>query len=246
MGNLPHDVTSKEIEDLLQVYGKVTDIKLHPEINVPRGTAFLKFQNQFIADQVAKLKEIEFRGRKISVNRAVLEKPKLAGGVDVYVKDVPRDITEGEVRQIFNDCGSILKVRFPTDRLGDPLNCVFVVFENIEQARAAANKNTMLYKGRNLQIKVAIDEKKLQDENSKIYVYGFPRKDTTETHLRAHFSGFGKILRVGMLSKGDSAKGDAVITFSNSKEAYAAINQADKRLLGHLLKIDLKKPKIIS
>ena len=85
VGNLPYDVTERELREHFSIAGPLTFVSLpiDRETNKPRGFAFVEFDNPaHAADAVKRFNNQPFKGRVIAVNeaRARESRPPMGGG----------------------------------------------------------------------------------------------------------------------------------------------------------------------
>ncbi|MBQ6534165.1 MAG: hypothetical protein IJI37_03265 [Opitutales bacterium] len=61
--------------------------------------------------------------------------------MEIFVGNLPFDITEGEIREKFGECGTVSSVKMLTDKLSGRFRGIaFVSFDDDEQAKAAVEK----------------------------------------------------------------------------------------------------------
>ncbi len=77
--------------------------------------------------------------------------------VRLFVGNLPYDVTEAELKELFSPVGAPLSVRIPTDReTGKPRGFAFVEFSDASQAEEGVRRfNQQLFKGRPLVINEA-------------------------------------------------------------------------------------------
>ena len=76
----------------------------------------------------------------------------------VYVGNLPYTVTEDEIKEFFNDCGTVDDIRIITDReTGRSKGFGFVSFEDENGFKTALEKNNQEMGGRQLRINEARD-----------------------------------------------------------------------------------------
>jgi RNA recognition motif-containing protein len=76
----------------------------------------------------------------------------------IYVGNLPSSATEGEVRQLFAQCGRVDSVTLPLDRgTGDPRGFGFVEMPTSDAARAILTLNGRSLRGCSLRVNEALE-----------------------------------------------------------------------------------------
>lgn len=84
------------------------------------------------------------------------EKKEDEEGLDetrLYVMNLPFNVTDSDLRELFGKFGDIEEIQIPLGRQGRPLGFAFVKFKDVECAiEAFADRNKKFYQGRRLHI----------------------------------------------------------------------------------------------
>jgi len=176
-GNLPFSFNEPAIKNIFQECGEIISLKLIKEQHTGRfkGFGFMKFANEESVKKAMELngKEIEGRNLKVVPGTNLVSKGKIEMK-SVYFGNTPPDLNEKEIREVFKDCGQILKVRLLTNpHTGEFRRSGFVDFETAEGAKKGLKKNGDTI--RSYEIKVSRpssnqQEKKNISQNSPVSV----------------------------------------------------------------------------
>ncbi|OQR94555.1 hypothetical protein THRCLA_08155 [Thraustotheca clavata] len=138
--------------------GTVKEVRLprYQDSGKPRGYAHIVFDTDKAAKKALSLDGQYMMKRYLSVRpaetprtlEAVLSKPKntkpIKGCRTVFVKQLPYEITEDEIKHAFDSCGTIISVRLPLwNHTKNSKGFGYVEFENEASAVAATKKTGM-------------------------------------------------------------------------------------------------------
>lgn len=171
---------------------------------------------------VATLNGRELKGRPIHVrfDRAHLES---AGGISVFVGNIPWEISSEQLSQMFTDWAP-LDVHVKTNMAGRSRGFAIVKFATQEQADAAVSQmDGMELNGRHLQVR----EDKAPHERAvgapRIFVGNLPAT-ANQALIQALFSSAGTVNDVRMAKYANGTpKGWAIVTMDSAEEAQQAI-----------------------
>ena len=154
VGNLPWSAKEEEIRELFQEFGEISAINIVTDRKTgrPRGYCFVDMENGEQAVEV--LNDKEFGGRNLRVNLARERKEDFEVGDKIYVGNLPWDVNDADVRELFQDYGEVHSVNIISDReTGRPRGFCFIEMENADTAIAALNDKE--FGGRTLRVNKA-------------------------------------------------------------------------------------------
>ncbi|CAI9103180.1 OLC1v1001626C1 [Oldenlandia corymbosa var. corymbosa] len=164
----------------------------------------------------------------------------------LYVGNIPRTVTNDELKKIVEEHGAVEKAEVMYDKWTQrSRRFAFVTMKTVEDAEAAVEKlNGTQIGGR--EIKVNITEKPLQsvdfsalqaeeqfiDSPHKVYVGNLAKTVTTET-LKNFFAEKGKVLsaKVSRVPGTSKSSGYGFVSFSSEEDVEAAISSLNNEVL---------------
>jgi RNA recognition motif-containing protein len=152
----------------------------------------------------------------------------------VFLGGTPFNCTTREVREYFTKYGEIKKVYFPIDkRKKRQKGFAFVTFKTESTYKQVLKDREHTIRGRTVIARDAMNQtdarendKKLHEK--KLYVHGFPIKETTEQEIFNLFSQHGKVDRVLMGYKSDGQiafRGFAYIVMEEKRDCQKLLNK---------------------
>lgn len=270
VSNLSSSITEKELTDLFAPYGTIVScfIPLDTIKNKPRGFAHIQYDTPEAAEKAIKaLKGYDFQGSKLYVKHHFSKYDKAANIVEhkanftnIYVKNIDRQVTEDQFRQLFEKYGTVVSLSLPLDDENLSRGFGFVNYETHEQAVAAVNAlHDSELNGKRLY--VCRTQKKYEREEELRQTYETGRNQyiakyaSTNLYIKnldqavdqdvlyKEFSSFGHITSAKVMTDDNGvSKGFGFVCYSNSDEAQQAINgKNDTELMGQTISVSLAK-----
>lgn len=147
--------------------------------------------------------------------------------IKLFVGQVPRSMSEEELKPIFSEFGQLYELLVLRDKAtGNHKGCAFVTYctlESAEKAQRALHGNKVLPgMSRPIQVKPANSDDAAKLER-KLFI-GMISKQATEEDLMGMFSQFGEIEEQSILKDSDgNSKGCSFIKFKSAKDCHKAI-----------------------
>ena len=176
--------------------------------------------------------------------------PRPPAAAEAFVGNLSYDAGEDELRQLFNACGNIIRVKILTGPDGRSKGVGFVGFDAEPGLEAALRLDGSEFMGRNLKVSRS-GEKGKRESGGEAPRGGAPRADTsvafvgnvsyqcTEDDLTTLFSGCGEIRSVRMAKDPDGRpKGFAHIEFADPSSVDQAIRLSGTDLKGRQIRVD--------
>ncbi|PPR97554.1 hypothetical protein GOBAR_AA23124 [Gossypium barbadense] len=153
--------SERDVYEFFSRAGKVRDVRLIMDRNSRRskGVGYIEFYDVMSVPMAIALSGQPLIGQPVMVKPSEAEKnlvqsttsasagqtgPYAAGGRKLYVGNLHFNITEDQLRQVFEPFGSVELVQLPLDETGHSKGFGFVQFARLEDAKNALNLNGQL------------------------------------------------------------------------------------------------------
>lgn len=150
-------------------------------------------------------------------------------GTSALIAGFPKELCSDTINEFFADICPNNKVTVMTKGKSKFKGMVFVLFATIEEATEFTKKE-LVYKGKMLDIKLAIDtddfiQNCLEDlrHPKKVYINKIP-KNFEKNQIVETFSQFGEVHQVNIIHRTDRVNNFAYVTFVDSKSAVETVN----------------------
>lgn len=252
--NLSKTIDDKALYDTFGMFGPILSSKVSTnEQGESLGYGFVQYESEDAANSaIASVNGKVIAGQKVSVE--AFKSKKERGGdqnkfTNVFLKNIPEDVTEQRVREMFSKVGSItsLKVAFGDD--GKSKGFGFINFETSEQAKAAVDLyngfelgEKKLYVGRaqkreerqkELREKIEQVKAELQKKYEGVNLYVKNLSDAVDDlRLREEFKQFGEITSAKVMNDASGKpQGFGFVCFTSPDEASKAVLGMNGRML---------------
>eukprot|EP00808_Paulinella_micropora_P029971 g79996.t1 len=168
IGNVPVNVKTKDLRALFLEFGQVESVRLrsisYSNPKLPRKAAFAKkafhegrdscnaylvFKSESSVQPALSKNGAELGGKVLRVDYATPH----ASNHSVFVGNLPFNVKEDELREFFEDCGTITNVRCVRDsRFNIGKGIAFVSFDDAEGVRRAVTRNEAQFGTRSLRV----------------------------------------------------------------------------------------------
>lgn len=237
IANISKSASENDVKRMFSDCGVIADLNLVEHAETLE--AIIEFESEpSLMAALTRDKKI-MNGQQIMVSRHL--------EATIWVSNYPPSLTQAEVRKVFEDCGEIISVRFPSLKTNQQRRFCYLEFARPEGAAAAVSKynGTMLkdslsetsYK---LVVAISRPPPKVSTRSAKlhrqVYVKNLNFQETTKSKLLALFEQYGEIesidipLKEEMRAKGCVNGGFAFVAFKNEPAATKAV-AADGKML---------------
>ena len=227
LGDLDRNVTELNLYNLLSRFGEVSMIKLQRDPSpYSKGYAFIGFKQAIDSNKARReLNGLNFLGTCMRVSRTTKDRDPKA---NVFVKNLPADMSLIELEDKFNYYGQVLSSKIVCDKNGVSLRYGFVQFERRDQAGEAIKAlNGTSINGSVLSVCefLPVTARVLEGQNN-LYIKGFPLEYTQDT-IKGIFSAFGNVVSVGIMTAKtkDGERAFGFVSFSEASSAKAACTE---------------------
>ncbi|XP_030748797.1 polyadenylate-binding protein 4-like [Sitophilus oryzae] len=257
--NLDRSIDNKAMYDTFSAFGNILSCKVAQDENgASKGYGFVHFETEEAANKsIEKVNGMLLNGKKVYVGRFIPrkerekelgEKAKLF--TNVYVKNFGEDLSEEQLRNMFEKFGKITSYKIMSKDDGKSKGFGFVAFESPEAAEAAVEnlngkemvEGKSLYVGRaqkkaerQQELKRRFEALKIERLNryQGVNLYVKNLDDTIDDErLRKEFSPFGTITSAKVMMEEGRSKGFGFVCFSSPEEATKAVTEMNGRIVG--------------
>ncbi|XP_056446978.1 polyadenylate-binding protein 4 isoform X2 [Gadus chalcogrammus] len=255
--NLDKSIDNKALYDTFSAFGNILSCKVVCDENGSKGYAFVHFETQDAADRaIEKMNGMLLNDRKVFVGRFKSRKEREAelGAkakefTNVYIKNFSDDMTDDQLKVLFDQHGRTLSVKVMTDPSGKSRGFGFVSYEKHEDAnRAVEEMNGTEVQGKTVFVGRAQKKMERQAELKRrfemlkqerisryqgVNLYIKNLDDTIDDEkLRKEFSPFGSITSAKVMLEEGRSKGFGFVCFSSPEEATKAVTEMNGRIVG--------------
>ncbi|KAI7867443.1 hypothetical protein BDF14DRAFT_1726556 [Spinellus fusiger] len=257
--NLDPTIDNKALHDTFSAFGNIMSCKIAlDESGNSKGYGFVHYETDDAAESAIKhVNGMLLNDKKVFVGRHVPRKERQAKieelrskFTNIYVKNLPMEAGDKELRDLFSKYGPITSAVVQKDEEGKPKGFGFVNYENFEDARKAVeDTNEKEHSGKVLFVTRA--QKKLEREEElrrqyeqakleklakyqgvNLYVKNLD-DDVDDEKLRQEFSVYGVITSAKVMRDDkDYSKGFGFVCFSSPDEATKAVTEMNGRMIG--------------
>lgn len=257
--NLDRSIDNKAMYDTFSAFGNILSCKVaQDESGTSKGYGFVHFETEEAANKsIEKVNGMLLNNKKVYVGRFIPrkerekelgEKAKLF--TNVYVKNFGEELSEDQLRQMFEQFGMITSYKIMSKEDGKSKGFGFVAFETPEAAEVAveALNGKELLEGKTLYVGRAQKKAERQQELKRrfealklekltryqgVNLYVKNLDDTIDDdRLRKEFSPFGTITSAKVMMEEGRSKGFGFVCFSSPEEATKAVTEMNGRIVG--------------
>ncbi|OAA72760.1 Nucleotide-binding, alpha-beta plait [Akanthomyces lecanii RCEF 1005] len=239
--NLPPDTTQSKVRQYFKDYGHVKNFTAFvTEEDGKSITALVEFTSSSEAES-ALLRDKKYFGE---------HQLQIGPGHDltVYVANYPPAADEKYIRALFQDCGEILSIRWPSLKVNAHRRFCYVSFRDQVAAAKAVEKEGKLLEDKYRLLSKFSDPGHKKDregavaEGREVHVANLD-SDVVETDIRDVFSKYGTVTRVN-IPRGFSGKsrGFCFLDFQTKEQAEKAVTELNNTKFRHqILQVSLSK-----
>jgi len=166
VGGVNRSTTTEVLKAYFEQHGVTTNVKIvtDPTTQESKGFAFITFEDAGTIDQIQAKRPHNIDGKEVSTKRVL---PKDENGQTdnsqvkkLFIGGIRTDITEQELRDMFEVYGNIVKISIPVDReTSRQKGFVFIEFDDADAVdKAVVHKNDITIGGKSVGVKKAIEK----------------------------------------------------------------------------------------
>ncbi|EOA34410.1 hypothetical protein CARUB_v10021938mg [Capsella rubella] len=257
--NLDVSIDNKALYDTFSTFGTILSCKVAMDVvGRSKGYGFVQFEKEEAAeDAIDKLNGMLLNEKQVFVGHFVRRQDRSrseSGAVprftNVYVKNLPKEITDDELRKTFGKYGDISSAVVMKDQSGSSRCFGFVNFETPEAAAVAVEKmngislgEDVLYVGRAQKKSEREEElrRKFEQERmsrieklqgSNLYLKNLD-DSVNDEKLKDIFSEYGNVTSCKVMTSAQGlSRGFGFVAYSNPEEASRALNEMNNKMIG--------------
>ncbi|KAI0872189.1 putative pre-mRNA splicing factor [Hypoxylon argillaceum] len=237
--NLPPDVTQTAIRRYFKEYGHINNLILCKEADNKSSSALIEFRSSEDADSAVLRDQKYFHQSQLSV--------KLGIRLTLFVSNYPPTADEAYIRRLFQECGDVFNIRWPSLKYNTHRRFCYVSFRSSDAAyKATLMDGTMLEGKYKLQAKFSDPSHKKDREGAlaegrELRVKGV-HPATQENDLRSIFGKYGKVVTIRLLTNlSGHHVGTAFVVFETKEQAENALQLDKTKFKSQLLEVELCK-----
>lgn len=241
VSNLPPDTTQSKVRQYFKDYGHIKNFTAFvKEDDGNSTTALIEFTSSPEAESALLRDQKYFGEHQIQVGSG--------HDLTVYVANYPPAADEKFIRELFQDCGEILSIRWPSLKVNAHRRFCYVSFRDQTAAAKAVQKEGTVLEGKYRLLSKFSDPGQKKDregavaEGREVHVANLD-STVVESDIKDIFSKYGKVTRVN-IPRGFSGKprGFCFLDFETKEQAENAVAELNNTKFRHqILQVSLSK-----
>lgn len=257
--NLDKTIDNKQLYDTFSQFGNILSCKIvKDEKAMSKGYGFVHFESEEAASAaIDQVNGMLLNDRKVFVGRfknrgdrvrEVGEKNKQF--TNVFIKNLPEDFTEAELKELTAKSGNTLSVKLMTEEGNQKSKgfgfASYATHEEADAAVLAINeteiKGKTVYAGRAqkkaerlAELRLNYEKRKQQQQQKYVGVNLYVKNlddSVTDIMLREAFESHGTITSAKVMTENGQSKGFGFVCFSAPEEATKAVTEMNGRIVG--------------
>ncbi len=245
LSGIPFNCDENEIINFILSFGNfnIDLINIKPRKG-KKSFAYIKFKYPNESDKaITLLNNQKMNGSNITVKHFTSKEEKINRN-NLYILNLPNDITEEELFEIFSKFGKISMLSIKKNPNNDYPIYAQINYENIQDANNAINiMNNYYIKGKNINVTYYLSQDNINNNNTleedivpMLKIDNLPNSLNNENILKNIFEVYGKIQKYGILNENNNNIG--IIIYSKKEEAENAKEGMKSKLNITLIPID--------
>lgn len=241
VSNLPYDVAQNKIRQYFKDYGHIKNITaLVKEDDGASSTALIEFSSAQEA-QSALLRDMKYFEQS---------QIRVTSGYDltVYVTNFPPTADEKYLRELFEDCGDLLSIRWPSLKVNSHRRFCYISFRDRTASAKAVKKDGLLLEDKFKLVAKYSDpgSKKNREgavaEGREIHISNIDSK-ATEDEVRDVFSKYGTVKRVNLpRNMAGKNRGFGFVDFETKEQAEKAVAELhNTKFRSQIIQVEVSK-----
>jgi RNA recognition motif-containing protein len=157
LGRVPPNVNENVIRYIFSTCGNILDIRWQQDkiSGAFKGNGWVEFDSEAALNKALAQDGVVVEGQAITVARAVAREPQYEPNPTIHIKNLPAEMSEAEIRSLFQHIGVPKQVRIGRDTSGGFAGRAWVEFEDAQTATLALSLNLANVRGYVIEISFA-------------------------------------------------------------------------------------------
>jgi len=157
LGRVPPQVSESVIRYVFGSCGNILEIRWQQDRTTGafKGNGWIEFDSEASLTKALAQDGVVIEGQSITVARAVSKQPQYEANSTIHIKNLPSDITETEIRALFEHVGVPKAVRLGQESVRGFAGRAWVEFEDSRTATLALSQNMADVRGNAIEISFA-------------------------------------------------------------------------------------------
>lgn len=149
LGRVPPNVNESVIRYVFSTCGNILEIRWQQDKNTGafKGNGWIEFDTEAALNKALAQDGVVIEGQSITVAKAVAKDPQYEANSTIHIKNLPLEMTDAEIRALFQHIGVPKAVRLGRDSGGAFAGRAWVEFEDAHTATLALSLNLANVRG---------------------------------------------------------------------------------------------------
>ncbi|KAI9667028.1 MAG: Splicing factor [Trizodia sp. TS-e1964] len=238
--NLPANVTELRVRQYFRECGVINGLRIDPAKDEKSATAAIEFESKEDVLSALTRDMKMFDGNSIEI--------QVGSGSTLYVSNYPATADEAFIRNLFNEFGEIIDIRFPSLKYNTHRRFCYVQFKSASDAQKAAQLDGKKVDDLELVAKISDPSQKQHrtgaiHEGREVYVRNV-NWQAGEEDIKEVFSKFGVVEKVRIPTKMDGkSKGIAFVVFSTTDAATSSLALNNTNFMSRIINVEISSTK---
>jgi RNA recognition motif-containing protein len=157
LGRVPPNVNENVIRYIFSACGNILDIRWQQDklSGAFKGNGWVEFDSEAALNKALAQDGVVVEGQAITVARAVAREPQYEANPTIHIKNLPAEMSEAEIRSLFQHIGVPKAVRIGKDAANGFAGRAWVEFDDAQTATVALSLNLANVRGYVIEISFA-------------------------------------------------------------------------------------------
>ena len=184
--NIDINMAQKEFYNIFLEYGDIVSGKIeYDENGISKGFGYIYYYSEESAENAKKnLNGKTFFGKPLEIVNLITGKKNKSNSINLFVLNIPKDITEEKLRSIFEQFGPVSNISV------NPKGFAYISYNNFDSASRCLNQmkvNPISFPGLSpVVVKYAVSKE--ERESNKNFINNYDRNDFVQSNLTIQFN----------------------------------------------------------